>query len=55
VIVAGKFRRRQGEIEMTIIERSSGRKYQMVKIWDRNGDYQQASTGRRYRLVKRYV
>jgi hypothetical protein len=40
---------------MTITDRLTGREYQLVKIWDASGAYMEASTLRRYRLVKRYI
>jgi hypothetical protein len=43
---------------MTFVERQTGRKYQLVKIFVAKGTrakYQEARTGRRYNLVKRYI
>lgn len=40
---------------MTITERMTGRKYQLVKRWDPKGKYMETKTLRRYSLVKVYV
>lgn len=43
---------------MILIERETGRKYQLVKRFTRIGQsarYQEAVTGRRYNLLKVYI
>lgn len=43
---------------MVIRERETGRRYQLVKRYAKDGEparYQDASTGRRYNLFKRYL
>lgn len=41
---------------MTNTERSTGRRYNLVKVFVRTGGaFMEASTGRQYNLVKRYV
>lgn len=41
---------------MANIERFTGRKYQLVKVFVAGGgEFQEAKTGRRYNLVKKYV
>lgn len=43
---------------MTIVDRATGRKYQLVKRFAKDGvpaQFQDAQTGRRYNLVKVYL
>lgn len=41
---------------MEITERTTGRRYQLVKVFvATGGSHMEAGTGRRYNLVKRYL
>lgn len=41
---------------MTLIDRNTGRKYNIVKVFVASGGtHMEATTGRRYNLVKRYI
>ncbi len=41
---------------MTTTDRTTGRQYQLVKVFvATGGGYMEAATGRRYNLVKRYI
>jgi hypothetical protein len=41
---------------MTLVDRTTGRRYQLVKVFTATGgSHVEARTGRRYTLVKRYL
>lgn len=40
---------------MAVIERATGRRYELVKVFGPAGRWLEAATGRRYTLIKRFV
>lgn len=40
---------------MTLIDRTNGRKYQLVKRWDPKGKFMELPSQRRYSLHKIYI